>query len=47
MTAYNPREQQPVRLGLSDPRSSAGPAPQGRKTILNDSRSTRGRPWRS
>lgn len=42
MTTYNPREQQPVRRDLTDPRSSAAPAPQGsRKTILNDSRSTR------
>jgi len=42
---YNPREQQPVRRDLTDPRSSAGPASQGaRKTILNDTRSTRTRP---
>ena len=45
MTSYNPREQQPVRRDLTDPRSSAGPASQGvRKTILNDARSTRSRP---
>jgi hypothetical protein len=45
MTApYNPRAQQPVRRDLIDARSSAAPAPQGRKTILNDSRSTRARP---
>jgi hypothetical protein len=40
MTTYNPREQQPVRRDLSDPRSSGAPA-QGRKTLLNDKRSTR------
>lgn len=44
MRTYNPREQQPVRHDLSDPRSSAAPAPQGgRKIILNDRRSTRSR----
>jgi hypothetical protein len=42
MNTYNPRNQQPVRHDLTDARSSAGPAPQGgRKTILNDTRSTR------
>jgi hypothetical protein len=45
MSTYNPREQQPVRRGLTDPRSCASPVQQGaRKTILNDVRSTRGRP---
>ncbi|HSV03045.1 MAG TPA: hypothetical protein VLI41_07535 [Phenylobacterium sp.] len=45
MSTYNPREQQPVRRELTDPRSSHGPAAQGmRKTILNDMRSTRWRP---
>lgn len=45
MSRYSPREPQPVRRDLSDPRSSAGPASQGvRKTILNDTRSTRTRP---
>jgi len=44
MSAYNPREQQPVRREMTDPRSCAGPSPQLRRTILNDSRSTRGRP---
>jgi len=45
MSTYNPREQQPVRRDLTDPRSSAGPASAGvRKTILNDARSTRRRP---
>lgn len=42
--SYNPREQQPLRRDLADPRSSAGPAPQGlRKGLLNDPRSTRSR----
>jgi hypothetical protein len=40
-TPYNPRVQQPVRRDLTDSRSSAAPTSQGRKTILNDSRSTR------
>jgi hypothetical protein len=32
----------PTRRDLSDPRSSAGPAPSdNRKTLLNDRRSTR------
>ena len=45
MKTYNPRSQQPVRRDLTDDRSSAHPVPQGRKPILNDSRSTRpGRP---
>lgn len=40
--SYNPREQQSVRHDLTDPRSSAGPAPRGgRKAVLNDARSTR------
>jgi hypothetical protein len=44
MSTYNPRQQQPVRRDLSDPRSS-GSAQQGaRKAVLNDARSTRGRP---
>ena len=42
MTPYNPREQQPVRRDLNDPRSSVGPARSaGRKALLNDTRSTR------
>ena len=42
MTTYNPREQQPVRRDLNDPRSSVGPARSGaRKALLNDTRSTR------
>ena len=45
MSTYNPREQQPVRHDLTDPRSAAGPARSGaRKTMLNDARSTRARP---
>jgi hypothetical protein len=40
--AYNPRNQQPVRRDLNDPRSSTSPASQGRKGLLNDARSTRG-----
>jgi len=45
MSTYNPRQQQPVRRDLTDPRSSASPARDGaRKPILNDARSTRGRP---
>ena len=40
MTSYNPRDQQPVRRDLSDPRSSGAPQ-QSRKTLLNDKRSTR------
>lgn len=41
MTTYNPREQQPLRRDLTDPRSSGGSPSQGRKTLLNDKRSTR------
>jgi hypothetical protein len=45
MSTYNPREQQPIRRELTDPRSSAAPSRQGaRKIILTDSRSTRSRP---
>ncbi len=45
MSSYNPRQQQPVRRDLTDPRSSASPVHQdARKTILNDARSTRGPP---
>lgn len=41
MSTYNPREQQPVRRELTDARSSLAGARPPRKTILNDSRSTR------
>ena len=41
MQPYNPRAQQPLRLELTDSRSSAATAPQGRKALLNDARSTR------
>jgi hypothetical protein len=45
MPPYNPHPQPPVRRDLTDPRSSAGaPDRGGRKAILNDARSTRGRP---
>lgn len=40
MKTYNPREQQPVRRDLTDPRSSVASGQGPRKTILNDSRST-------
>ena len=43
MSTYNPRQQQPVRRDLVDPRSSTGSA-SARKAVLNDARSTRGRP---
>jgi hypothetical protein len=44
MSTYNPREQQPLRRSLTDPRSSAAPAPAGaRRPVLNDARSTRSR----
>lgn len=43
MTSYAPRNPQPVRRDLTDPRSSASPAAAGRKTLLNDARSTRRR----
>lgn len=42
--SYNPREQQPLRRDFSDPRSSGGSTAQGgRKSLLNDARSTRRR----
>ena len=45
MSAYTQPQTPPARRDLTDPRSSAGPVSQGvRKTILNDSRSTRSRP---
>jgi hypothetical protein len=45
MSTYNPRQQQPVRRDLTDPRSSAGRVQHGgRKSVLNDARSTRARP---
>jgi hypothetical protein len=45
MTRENSRQPQPVRHDLADPRSMAAPT-HGvvRKTILNDTRSTRSRP---
>lgn len=45
MATYNPREQQPARRDLTDPRSSGAGAPHSaRKPVLNDARSTRARP---
>jgi hypothetical protein len=41
MKTYAFPNPQPVRRDLTDARSSAGSAPSGRKTILNDRRSTR------
>jgi len=42
MTAYVPRNPQPVRRDLVDPRSSGPSAPRGGPAPLNDRRSTRG-----
>jgi hypothetical protein len=41
MKTFPTGHQPPPRRDLSDPRSSAGPVNQPRKSLLNDRRSTR------
>lgn len=41
MKSYSTKSPTPVRRDLTDPRSSRSPGTAPRKTLLNDSRSTR------
>jgi len=41
MTAHSPRNPQPPRRDLTDPRSSGPSAPRDARPLLNDRRSTR------